>query len=73
MPVKTGWDFLEEFRGIPDEIKNKAKIYMLTSSDYRGDHEKAKSYPEVLQFIDKPVTDEVAKWLKEKYFSPAFE
>ena len=73
MPIKTGWDFLEEFRALPEEVKSKARIYLLTSSDFRGDHEKAKAYPEVLDFIDKPVTDEVAKWLKEKYFSPSFE
>lgn len=73
MPIKTGWDFLDEFRAFPHEVKSKASIYLLTSSDFRGDHEKAKSYPEVLDFIDKPVTDEVAKWLKEKYFSPSFE
>lgn len=73
MPVKTGWDFLEEFRSLPHEITFNAKIYLLSSSDYRGDHEKAKAYPEVLDFLDKPITDEVAKWLKEKYFSPLFE
>ena len=73
MPIKTGWDFLDEFRLLPHELTSKAKVYLLTSSDYRGDHDKAKSYPEVLQFIDKPVTDEVANWLKEKYFSPSFE
>ncbi len=73
MPIKTGWDFLEEFRNLPEEVISKSRIYLLTSSDFRGDHEKAKSYPEVLDFIDKPVTDEVAKWLKEKYFSPSFE
>ena len=73
MPIKTGWDFLDEFRAFPQEVTSKARIYLLTSSDFRGDHEKAKSYPEVLDFIDKPVTDEVAKWLKEKYFSPTFE
>ena len=73
MPIKTGWDFIEEFRNLPHDITTKAKIYLLSSSDYKGDHEKAKLYPEVIQFLDKPVTDEVAKWLKEKYFSPAFE
>ena len=73
MPIKTGWDFIEEFRLLPHDIISKANVYILTSSDYRGDHEKAKNYPEVLQFLDKPITDEVAKWLKEKYFSPTFE
>ena len=38
-----------------------------------GDREKASAYPEILQFLDKPISDEVANWLKEKYFSPQFE
>ena len=73
MPIKTGWDFIEEFRTFPHDITSKAKIYLLSSSDYKGDHEKAKDYPEVLSFLDKPISDEVANWLKEKYFSPLFE
>ena len=73
MPVKTGWDFLDEFRELPQPFAIKPYIYFLTSSDYRGDRQKASSYPEVLQFLDKPISDEVANWLKEKYFSPSFE
>ena len=73
MPVKTGWDFLDEFRTLPQPFSIKPKIYFLTSSDYRGDREKAGSYPEILDFLDKPISDEVANWLKEKYFSPTFE
>jgi CheY-like chemotaxis protein len=73
MPVKTGWDFLDEFRNLPQPFSIKPKIYFLTSSDYRGDREKASSYPEILAFLDKPISDEVANWLKEKYFSPSFE
>lgn len=73
MPIKTGWDFLDEFRKLPKPYPDKPNIYFLTSSDYRGDREKASSYPEILQFLDKPISDEVANWLKEKYFSPQFE
>jgi CheY-like chemotaxis protein len=73
MPLKTGWDFLDEFRTIAKPFSITPKIYFLTSSDYRGDREKASSYPEILDFLDKPISDEVANWLKEKYFSPSFE
>ena len=73
MPAMDGWAFLVEFRKLSEDIKSATKIYMLSSSDYPGDYEKAKTYPEVLDFLDKPLTDDVAKWLKEKYFSPAFE
>jgi CheY-like chemotaxis protein len=73
MPGMDGWGFLTEYRNLPGEFTKTIKIYMLSSSDYSGDHEKAKAFPEVLDFLDKPLTDDVAKWLKEKYFSPAFE
>jgi CheY-like chemotaxis protein len=73
MPAMDGWGFLLEFRQLPAELTSKTKIYMLTSSDFPGDYEKGKKFPEVIDFLDKPLTDDVAKWLKEKYFSPAFE
>ena len=73
MPAMDGWAFLLEFRKLPQTHLSKTKIYLLTSSDYPGDYEKAKQYPEISDFLEKPLTEEVAKWLKEKYFSPGFE
>ncbi|HWB63955.1 MAG TPA: response regulator [Chitinophagales bacterium] len=73
MPAMDGWSFLLEYRKLPTGFSSKAKIYLLSSSDYPGDYEKAKDYPEVIDFLEKPLTEEVAKWLKEKYFGPAFE
>lgn len=73
MPAMDGWSFLDEYRKLPAEFTSLPKIYLLSSSDYPGDHEKAKGYPEVVDFIEKPITEDVAKWLKEKYFSPSFE
>ena len=73
MPAMDGWSFMNEFRKVPLNSAPKPKIYLLSSSDYHGDHEKVKNYPEVTDFLDKPLTEHVAKWLKEKYFSPQFE
>ena|SRR5579862_7332782 len=73
MPAIDGWGFLMEFRKLPAEFTCKPKIYLLSSSDYPGDYEKAKQFPEVLDFLEKPLSEDVANWLKEKYFSPAFE
>ncbi len=73
MPGMDGWAFIGEYRKLPHEYVSKAKIYLVTSSDHPGDLEKAKAYPEISDFLDKPLTEEVAKWLKEKYFSPPFE
>jgi len=73
MPGIDGWAFLVEYRKLPNEYTGGTKIYLLTSSDYPGDYEKGKEYPEISDFLEKPLTEEVAKWLKEKYFSPPFE
>jgi CheY-like chemotaxis protein len=73
MPGIDGWAFILEYRKLPHEYTSKAKIYLLTSSDHPGDYEKGKEYPEISDFLEKPLTEEVAKWLKEKYFSPPFE
>lgn len=73
MPLMDGWGFMEEFRKFPEEQRHVSKIFLLSSSDYHGDKERAKDFPEVVDFLNKPVTDEVANWLKEKYFSPPFE
>jgi CheY-like chemotaxis protein len=73
MPAMDGWGFLNEFRKLPEEFRSIPKIYLLTSSDYHGDLEKVGDFPEVIDYLDKPVTDELAKRLKEKYFSPSFE
>ena len=69
MPAMDGWAFLTEFRKLPVEFTAKPQIYLLTSSDYPGDYKKAEAFPEVIDFLGKPLTEEVAAWLKEKYLS----
>ena len=51
MPILNGWDFLDEFS------KNHlhAPIVIVTSSIVPEDKEKAKKYPDVLNFITKPM------------------
>ncbi|MFM2306069.1 MAG: hypothetical protein RLZZ367_738 [Bacteroidota bacterium] len=70
MPAMDGWAFLNEFRNFPDVAKAKTTIYLFSTSDHPKDVEKAQAYPEVLDFLAKPLSEEVANGLKEKYFSP---
>lgn len=73
MPGMDGWGFLHEYRKLPAQCTAQTSVFLLTSSDYPGDLEKIKQYPEISELLEKPLTEDVAKWLKEKYFSPPFE
>ncbi|HER40285.1 MAG TPA: response regulator [Salinimicrobium catena] len=54
MPTMTGFDFLRTFGNIPEEIQNKVKIFMLTSSieDYSS---QAVVFPRIKGFFAKPL------------------
>jgi CheY-like chemotaxis protein len=56
MPVMTGFQFLEVFDTLTDDIKNKFTIYILSSSVNQFDISKAKNNPYVKDMIIKPLT-----------------
>lgn len=58
----NGWEFLDEFQNLPTTgYSYSSNIYMLSSSIYDSDKEKAASYTSVRQFIEKPLTIEKIK------------
>jgi CheY-like chemotaxis protein len=58
MPVLDGFDFLDKFNNLPDSIKKRIIIVMLTSSLNQDDHSRATNSPYVHQFINKPLNKE---------------
>lgn len=56
MPILNGWDFIEAYERL--EVNRKVDIYMLSSSVYENDIERAKSYKSVKGFISKPLSIE---------------
>lgn len=54
MPSMTGFEFLDEFRKLPEDTRKQFIIYMLTSSieDFT---EQANLYPFVAGFLSKPL------------------
>lgn len=64
MPEMNGFEFLEEFNSIKKSFNNSSKIFMVTSSLDRRDHERAREFSEVVDFIDKPLSIEFIKNLK---------
>lgn len=54
MPVLNGWEFLEAYDKL--QITQRVDMYMLSSSVYENDIEKAKTYKTVKGFISKPLS-----------------
>tara|TARA_R110000764_G_scaffold203587_1_gene288845 strand:+ start:409 stop:810 length:402 start_codon:yes stop_codon:yes gene_type:complete len=56
MPKLNGFQFMEEFRVTNEKIKKDIQIYMLTSSLSSNDIDRAKSFPEISEYIIKSIT-----------------
>ena len=56
MPDWSGWDFLDHFIELPEYIKNKFTIYMLSSSVNKEDLQKAATNTYVKDYIEKPLS-----------------
>jgi len=58
MPEIDGFGFLEEYEKLPEEVKTKCVVMMLSTSLNEGDHEKAKNNKYVKRFLNKPLDKE---------------
>ena len=58
MPMMNGWEFLDEFKRLNIDPLGKCKIYIISSSVFSNDINKARSYPLVKDFISKPLNVE---------------
>lgn len=56
MPELDAWGFLDEFSKLDQEIKNHFSIAIITSSIDTNDRIRAYSYPDVLDYISKPLS-----------------
>ena len=68
MPVMNGWDFLEEFQNLDDDVQNIITIIMLSTFDNLNDVDKAKTFESITDLIAKPLTEEKLKEIIMKYF-----
>ena len=65
MPEIDGFSFLKNFKDLPEKIKLKSKIVVLTSSNSSKDREQAFSFKNVIQFITKPLKQADIEELKK--------
>ena len=55
MPTMSGWEFLEKFETLDEQVKKQFAIYILSSSIDPRDLEKAKENSHIIDFIVKPL------------------
>lgn len=65
MPIMNGWEFLDEYKRLNIDPAGKTKIYIISSSVFSNDINKARSYPLVKSFISKPLSVEKIKEMFE--------
>ena len=58
MPIWSGWDFADHFEKLDEKIKKRFKIYMLSSSIDNDDKLRALENKNVVDYIEKPLTEE---------------
>ena len=58
MPILSGWDFLYAFKSFKNSLKQKIKVYILSSSVDERDLKRAQNISEVRDYLEKPLTSE---------------
>lgn len=56
MPIMNGFEFVESFESLPEEVKADYILYFITSSMNENDIRRGTSYPSVRKFLNKPLT-----------------
>ena len=68
MPICDGWQFLEEFKNISESIKNRIKIYLVSSSNNEADINRSKQYQDIVdKYYFKPLTVQNFESMFENY------
>jgi CheY-like chemotaxis protein len=66
----TGWEFLEKYDALFNgKIKEKVSIFMLSSSVFPADIEKAKNHPLITEYIKKPLMEDELFVIKDRYLN----
>ena len=73
MPGMNGWEFLEEYKLLSDDLKAKIIIVMLSSTINPDDVLKANESELVNEFVNKPLTRETLLHLIKVFYNLEFE
>ena len=68
MPLMNGWEFLDEYKILVPKMTKVVPVFILSSSVYNQDIQKARAIPEVSDYLIKPISIELIKELWSKQF-----
>ncbi len=68
MPIMNGFEFLDHYQKLSEEVKSSVVVCMLTTSLAREDLERAKEYSMLADYIDKPLYEAKMRELILKHF-----
>ncbi len=68
MPRMTGWDFLDEYKKLPESHKGQIIIIMLTTTLNIQEREKADEMKEISGFKNKSLTTDMIQEILDDYF-----
>ena len=69
MPGMNGFEFLEQYHGLPDYLKSRVVVVMLTTSLNPSDKVRAMQSAEVSTYQSKPLTQAMLQSLVDQHFS----
>lgn len=68
MPIMNGFEFVEAFEQLPEEIQDRYIVYIATSSTNENDLSRMRSYKSVVTLMNKPLaTQTIAELLSLQY------
>ncbi len=66
MPGLDGWDFLDSFTELPEELKKSCSLYILSSSIDREDQIRTERHKDASGFITKPLSEKELEAVREQ-------
>ena len=57
MPIMDGWEFMEEMVPLKSQFNEPIQIYIVSSSIAEEDKNKAKHYPQIIDYLVKPLNN----------------
>lgn len=66
MPILNGFEFLQRFNQLSEDVSNRFKIVILSSSNSLEDKNRAEQFPNVITFASKPINVDELENINEK-------